>query len=71
MQNGNDLKRHRLWPVHNSVICISGQSPETKKTSCEIGPGMAAHGSFGNKRASIVYRLFYVVGGTFVGLGNV
>ncbi len=32
---------------------------------------MAAHGSLGNKRASVVNRLFYAVGGVFAVIGNV
>jgi hypothetical protein len=32
---------------------------------------MAAHGLFGNKRASVVNRLFYAVGGVLAVIGNV
>jgi hypothetical protein len=32
---------------------------------------MAAHGRFGNKRTSVVNRLFYAVGGALVVTGNV
>src|ERR1035441_2181212 len=70
MYHGNDLKRRCLWPVHNCIIRISGQRPETQGTVCEVGPGMASNGSFGNKSASVVDCLFYAVGGFFVGLGH-
>ena len=32
---------------------------------------MAAHGRVGNKRASVVNRLLYAVGGVFAVIGNV
>jgi hypothetical protein len=32
---------------------------------------MAAHGRLGNKRASVVNRLFYAPGGVFAVIGNV
>jgi len=61
----------RLWPVHNGVVGVAGQRPETQRTSREVGTGMAAHGRFGNKHASVVNRLFYAVGGVFAVTGNV
>ena len=42
VHNGNDLKRGCLWPVHDSVIWIAGQRPETKGAGREVGPGMAS-----------------------------
>ena len=71
MENGNDLKRGLLWPVDNGIIRIPGQCPETKRTACEVGAGMAAHGSLGNKRASVLDRSLYAVGGVFIVIGNV
>jgi hypothetical protein len=68
---GNDLKRGRLWPVHNSVIWIAGHRPETKETACEVGPGMAPHGSLRNQRASVVNRLFYTVSRVLVVIGDI
>jgi hypothetical protein len=32
---------------------------------------MAAHGSLGNERASVVNRLFHAVGGVLIVIGNV
>jgi len=71
VQNGDNLKWGRLWPLHNGVVGVAGQRPETQRTGCEVGTGMAAHGRFGNKRASVVNRLFYAVGGVFAVIGNV
>jgi hypothetical protein len=71
VQNGDNLKWGRFWPIHNGVIGIAGQRPETKGTGGEVGPGVAAHGSLGSKRASVVDGAFYDVRCVFVVLGNV
>jgi hypothetical protein len=71
VQNSDNLKRRRLRAINDGVIGITGQGPETERTSCEVGAGMAAHGSFGNKPASVVNRLFYTVGRVFTVIGNV
>lgn len=71
VDNGNDFKRGCLLPVHDGVIWIAGQRPETKRTSCEVRPGVATHRSLGDKGASIVDRLFYAIGGVFVVIGDV
>ena len=71
VENGDDLKGGRLRPVHNGVVGITSQRPETQRAGCEIGTGMAAHGRLGNRRASVVNRLFYAPGGVFAVIGNV
>ena len=62
MHNSDDLKRGLLWPIHDDVIGISAQRPQTKGTDCKVGAGMAAHGSFGKKDPSIEDSLFYAIG---------
>jgi hypothetical protein len=56
VQDGDNLKRVRLWPVHNGVVGIAGQCPETKRTGCEVGAGMVAQGSFGNSQTPLGSR---------------
>jgi len=71
MQNRDDLKRRCLRAEHNGVVWIAGQRPETKGTACKVWSDVTAHGTFGNKGASVVDRSFYAVGGFFVVIGNV
>src|SRR4051812_2469992 len=71
MQNSDNLKRCRLWPVDKAVIGVAGQCPETKGTGCKVGPGMAAHGRVGKEFASVENRLFHAVGGFLVVVCNV
>ena len=61
----------RLGPVNDRVVGVAGQRPETKRAGCQIGTGVAAHRSFGNKRACVIDRLFHAVGGVLAVLGNV
>jgi hypothetical protein len=51
VQNGDSLKGSRPGPVNDRVVAITGQRPETKRAGCQIGTGMAAQWSFGDKRA--------------------
>jgi hypothetical protein len=71
MENCDDLKQGRLGTVNDGVIGISGQCPETERAGCEVRPGMATRGGLGNKRASVVNRLFYAVGSGFAVLRDV
>ena len=71
VENGDNLKGGRRWPVHNGVVRITGERPETQRTGGEVGTGMAARGGLGNQRASVINRLFYAVGGVFAVIGNV
>jgi hypothetical protein len=66
VHNSDDPKRGLLWPIHDDVVGVPAQRPETKRTGCEVGAGMAAHGSFGKKGASIEDGFFYAVGGILV-----
>jgi hypothetical protein len=61
MQKGDNLERVRLGPVNDDVIGVTGQSPKTNGTASEVGTEMAAHGSFGDKGASIEDGLFYAI----------
>jgi hypothetical protein len=62
MDNGDNLERGCFCPVDYGVVGVAGQRPKTQRTRCEIGAGMAEQWSLGNKRASIVERLFHAVG---------
>jgi len=59
----------RLWPVRNCVIWKEVRCPETKGTGGDVGPGSAAHGRFGDERASVVNHLFHAVGGVLMVIG--
>lgn len=71
MQDGNDLKRGRFWPVNNGVVGISAQCPEAERARREVGSGVAAQRAVSEERTSIIDRLFYTVGGVLAVLGNV
>jgi hypothetical protein len=71
VENGNDLKWCRFWPVNNGVVGIPVQCPETEWARREVGSGVAAQRTIGEKRASIIDRLFYAGGGVLASLGNV
>jgi hypothetical protein len=71
MQNRDNLKGRRVGPVDNRVIGITRERPETQRTAGEVGACVAAHGSLGNKGASIVNRLFNLVSGLLAVIGDI
>ena len=71
VQNADNLKRHRLWPVNDDVAAITGDRPETKRAGCEVGSGMPTQRSFGKERTSVINGLFYAVSCRFAGFRNI
>ena len=71
VQNGDNLKRRCLGPVNNGVVGITRKRPETQRSASEVGTGMPAHGSLGNKCTSVIDGLFHAVGGFLAVVGNV
>ena len=71
MQNGDNLKGRGFGAVNNSVVGITGERPETQRTAGEVGTGMAACGSLGDKGTGIVDRLFDAVSGFLAVVGDV
>lgn len=71
VQNGNNLNGRGPWPIHNGVVGITGERPETQQTACQVGARMAAHGSLRGKRTGFVDRLFDPVGSFLAVVGDV
>ena len=44
VDNRDDLKRGLVWPIHDGVVGLPIQRPETKRTNRDIRAGMAAEG---------------------------
>jgi hypothetical protein len=71
VEDGNDLKWGRLWPVNNGVVGIPAQRPKTEGMGCKVGPGVAARGAFREKRTSFIDSLFNSIRSSFAVLRNV
>jgi len=58
-------------PKFSAIFQRSGNGePSLDGTQRHSWAGMTTHGSLGNKRASIIDRLFYAVGGILIVIGN-
>jgi hypothetical protein len=71
VQNGDNLKGRGFGTVNNGVVGIASERPETQRTAGEVGTGVAACGSFGDKGTGIIERLLDAVGGLLAVVGDV
>jgi len=66
VENSDNFKRHSRRSVHDSVVLIPRQSPESQLSVGEVGSRVAMHRRFGDKGAGFIDCLLNSFCGDFI-----